>query len=125
MSDFDRLQGSWRQIASSIDGGAEIAAPTGDEFAGDLVTIFERDAFRVLDASGVVVLAGRFTIDEATNAIDWIDAFGPDAGAILPAIYELTGSTFAFAAADAGTARPSRVAPADGVTVRRFVRARS
>ena len=125
MSDFDRLQGRWRQIASSIDGGAETAAPSGDEFAGDLVTIFERDTFRVLDAAGDIVLAGRFVIDEANRAIDWIDAFGPDAGAILPAIYELTDASFAFAAADAGTARPSRVAPANGVTMRRFVRARS
>ncbi|HET9990850.1 MAG TPA: TIGR03067 domain-containing protein [Kofleriaceae bacterium] len=122
MSDLDRLQGRWRQIASSIDGGAESVAPAGDEFAGDLVTVFERDAFRVLDAAGAVVLAGRFVLDEAAHAIDWIDAFGPDAGVPLPAIYELTATTFAFAAADAGMPRPTRLAAAPGVTLRRFVR---
>jgi uncharacterized protein (TIGR03067 family) len=122
VSDFDRLQGRWRQVASSIDGGAETAAPIGDEFAGDLVTIFELAAFRVLDAAGAVVLAGRFILDENARAIDWIDAFGPDAGKPLPARYELTATTFAFAAVDSAMPRPTRVAAAIGVTLRRFVR---
>ena len=122
MSDFDRLQGRWRQVASSIDGGAEQAAPAGDDFAGGLVTVFEGDAFEVLGEGGAVMLAGRFVIDEAAHAIDWIDAFGPDAGRPLPAMYELTPTTLAFAAADAGAPRPTRVAPAPGVAFRRFVR---
>jgi len=117
------MQGRWRQIASSIDGEAESAAPSDDEFAGDLVTIFDRDTFRVLDAAGAVVLAGRFVLDEAANAIDWIDSFGPDAGQPLLAYYELTATTFAFAAADAGLPRPTGLAAAPGVTLRRFVRA--
>jgi uncharacterized protein (TIGR03067 family) len=123
VSDFDRLQGRWRQVASSIDGGAETAAPIGDEFAGDLVTIFERDTFRVLDAAGTVVLAGQFVLDETAHAIDWIDAFGADAGKPLPARYELTATTFAFAAAATDHPRPSSVSPGSNWTLRRFVRA--
>jgi uncharacterized protein (TIGR03067 family) len=123
VSDLELLQGRWRQVASSIDGGAESAASAGDEFAGALVTIFERDTFRVVDASGAEVLAGRFVLDEAAHGVDWIDAFGPDAGKPLLAIYELTATTFAFAAADAGMPRPTRLAPAPGVTLRRCVRA--
>ncbi|HEY6039022.1 MAG TPA: TIGR03067 domain-containing protein [Kofleriaceae bacterium] len=122
MIDLDRLQGRWRQVASSIDGAAEQAAPDGDEFAGALVTVFEGDTFRVLDDAGATVLAGRFVLDEAAHAIDWIDAFGPDAGRPLPAIYELTPTALAFAAADAGAPRPTRVEPARGVALRRFVR---
>ena len=122
MSDLDRLQGRWHQVASSVDGAAEQAAPADDEFAGALVTVFSGDAFEVLGEGGAVMLAGRFVIDEAAHAIDWIDAFGPDAGRPLPAIYELTAATFAFAAADAGAPRPARVEPARGVTLRRLVR---
>ncbi|MEP6865738.1 MAG: TIGR03067 domain-containing protein [Deltaproteobacteria bacterium] len=122
MSDLERLQGRWRQIASSIDGGPELEAPDGDEFAGDLVTEFAGDTFRVLDPSGAVVLAGRFVLDEAEHAVDWIDSFGADAGVVLPARYELTATTLAFAATDAGARRPVRVAPAAGITLRRFVR---
>jgi hypothetical protein len=47
---------------------------------------------------------------------------GADAGLVLPARYELTATTFVFAAADAGAARPVHVAPATGVTLRRSVR---
>jgi uncharacterized protein (TIGR03067 family) len=125
VSDLDRLQGRWRQIASSIDGGAETTAPLGDDFAGDLVTLFERDTFRVVDAGGAVLLAGRFVLDEAAHAVDWIDSIGADAGVVLPARYELTATTLAFAAADAGATRPAQVAPAPGVTLRRFVRLES
>jgi uncharacterized protein (TIGR03067 family) len=125
VSDLELLQGRWRQVASSIDGGAESAAPAGDEFAGALVTIFERDTFRVLDASGTILLSGRFVLDEATHGVDWIDSFGPDAGKPLLAIYELTTTTFAFAAADADMPRPTRLAPAPGVTLRRCVRSDS
>jgi hypothetical protein len=56
-TDHDRLQGSWRQLASSVDGGAELAAPAGDEFGGALVTVFAGDTFRVLDAAGEIVRA--------------------------------------------------------------------
>ncbi|MEO9157037.1 MAG: TIGR03067 domain-containing protein [Kofleriaceae bacterium] len=122
-SDHDRLQGRWLQIASSIDGGVERDAPAGDEFGGGLVTELAGDTFRVVDATGTTVLAGRFVLDEATRAVDWIDAFGPDAGKPLPARYELTDTTFAFAAADAGEPRPLRVSAAPGVTLRRMVRA--
>ena len=122
MGDFDRLQGRWRQVASSIDGGAEQAAAAGDEFAGELVAIFERDLFRVVDTEGTLVLAGRFVLDESAHAIDWIDSIGPDAGKPLLAIYELTATTFAFAAADTGMPRPTRIAPSAGITLRRFVR---
>jgi len=122
VSDLDRLQGRWRQVASSIDGGAEHASSVGDEFAGDLTTVFAGETFCVRDAAGAIVLEGRFVLDEAAHAIDWIDSTGPDAGKPLPATYELTAATFAFAAADAGAARPMRVAPAPGVTLRRLVR---
>jgi len=122
VSDLDRLQGRWRQVASSIDGGTEQATPDGDEFAGALVTVFEGDTFCVVDDAGTTVLAGRFVIDEAAHAIDWIDAFGPDGGKPLPAMYELTPTTLAFAAADSGAPRPIRVAPAPGVAFRRFIR---
>jgi uncharacterized protein (TIGR03067 family) len=123
VSDLELLQGRWRQVASAVGGGAESAAPAADEFAGALVTIFERDTFRVIDATGVEVLAGRFVLDEVAHAVDWIDSFGPDAGKPLLAIYELTATTFAFAAADAGMSRPPQLASAPGVTLRRLVRA--
>lgn len=122
VSDFELLQGRWRQVASSVDGSAEQHAPAGDEFGGGLVTEFAGDAFRVIDAAGATVLAGNFVLDEVEHAVDWIDSIGADAGVALPARYELTATTLAFAAADAGAARPIRVEPAAGVTVRRFVR---
>ena len=122
MSDLELLQGRWRQVASSIDGAPEQAVPDGDEFAGALIAVFSGDAFEVLGEGGAVMLAGRFVIDEAAHALDWIDAFGPDAGTPLPAMYELTPTTLAFAAADSGAPRPTRVAPAPGVAFRRFVR---
>lgn len=122
VGDLELLQGRWRQVASAIDGGVESAAPAGDEFAGALVTIFERDTFRVIDGAGATVLAGHFVLDEAEHAVDWIDSIGADAGVVLPARYALTATTLAFAAADAGAARPSHVAPAAGITLRRFVR---
>jgi uncharacterized protein (TIGR03067 family) len=122
VTDLERLQGRWRQIASSVDGAGEQAAFAGDEFGGALVTVFAGHTFHVLDAAGVTFLAGQFVLDEAAHAVDWIDSIGADAGTVLPARYELTETTFAFAAADAGAARPVHVAPAAGVTLRRLVR---
>jgi len=123
VTDLDRLQGRWRQVASSIDGAPEAAAPVADELAGAMTTMFSADTFRVLDPGGAIVLEGRFIIDETAHAIDWIDSIGPDAGKPLLAIYELSATTFAFSAADAGEPRPTRVVPMAGVTLRRFVRA--
>lgn len=120
--DLDRLQGRWRQVASSIDGAPETAAPIDDEFAGALITVFEADTFRVLDPEGATVLEGRFLLEEAARAIDWIDSIGPDAGNPLPARYELDATTLAFAVADSGMPRPTHVRAAPGITLRRFIR---
>jgi len=122
VSDFDRLQGRWRQVASSIDGAPETAAPIGDEFAGALTAVFAADTFRVLDPDGATVLEGRFLLEEAARAIDWIDSVGPDAGNRLPALYELGATTLAFAVADSGMPRPTHVRAAPGITFRRCVR---
>ena len=111
MSDLDRLQGSWRQTEGDDDYGAGLCT-----FAGDRFTVRDHD--------GAVMLEGTFVLDEGATPrqVDWTDATGPDAGTVLPAIYELTDTTLVFVAANADMPRPTAFRAGDGEVLRRFVR---
>src|SRR4051812_19740206 len=118
-SDLEALQGSWVQVTFEQDGIADppdIYGPLG------AVTTFAADHFSVRDAAGNLLLEGRFVLNDSARTVDWIDAIGPDAGKVLPAIYMLDAGRFTFIAADAGTARPTQFRTGPGQTMRSFVR---
>jgi len=113
MSDQDRLQGTWRQVEAHTDGE--------DEYAGDVLTTFEADRFTVHRADGTVLLHGTFVV-HPRNAIDWIDAIGPDAGRTLCARYELTANELLFVVGDPD--RPNSLDRQPGQVLRRCERVR-
>ncbi|HMH64768.1 MAG TPA: TIGR03067 domain-containing protein [Rhizomicrobium sp.] len=88
------------------------------------LTTFHQNRFAVWSAKGVMLLEGRFELDASTDpkTVNWIDAMGPDAGKILPAIYKLDGDHFVFIAGDEGAPRPTEFRTGPGQTMRSFVR---
>lgn len=104
------LAGTWRQIESRTDGA--------DEFGGDILTTFEGDRFTV-HRDGEVMLHGTFVMHD-DDAIDWIDAIGPDAGRVLPARYAVRANELLFVVGDPD--RPNSLDRQPGQTLRRFVR---
>ena len=121
-ADFDQLQGVWSPTYLEADG---IADPPDDEHtAPGAVCIFEGDRFRVVAPGDVLLLEGTFELGATASpkAITWIDSIGEDAGKALPAIYELTETTFRFVAADEGGPRPMRFETVAGLTLREFIR---
>jgi uncharacterized protein (TIGR03067 family) len=120
--DFDQLQGVWSQTYLEADG---VADPPNDEHtAPGAVCIFEGNEFRAVKADNTLLLKGTFELDATSTpkTITWVDSIGEDAGKALPAIYELSDTTFRFIAADEGQPRPTQFKTVAGLTMREFVR---
>lgn len=117
MSDRDRLQGTWRQVEARSDTAGDDGV---DEYGSDVLTTFEGESFIVRRSDSTVLLHGTFVL-HATNAIDWIDAIGPDAGRVLPARYALEDDALLFVVGDPD--RPASLERQPGQVLRRFVRA--
>jgi uncharacterized protein (TIGR03067 family) len=118
-SDLESLQGSWVQVAFEENGIADMPDAYGLQGA---VTTFAGNHFSVCDAAGSLLLEGHFVLDDSAKTVDWIDAIGPDAGQVLPAIYALDADRFTFIAADASAPRPTQFRTGPGETMRSFVR---
>lgn len=121
-ADIDTLQGKWSQTYLEADG---IAEPPNDEHTvPGAVCIFEGNEFKVIAPDKTLLLKGTFELDATTKpkSITWVDAIGGDAGKALPAVYELTNTTFRFIAADEGKPRPTHFKTVAGLTLREFVR---
>lgn len=121
MTDLERLQGVWEQVALEVDG---VANPADAHSGAGVLTTFAGTAFSVRAPDGTQLLAGAFELDERTKSVTWIDSIGADAGKRLPAIYRLEGDDFVFVAGDEHAQRPTRFATAAGETMRAFVRRR-
>ena len=119
--DLALLQGIWEQIGVEADG---IANPSGEYNASGTLTIFDGNAFSVVDAQGRVLLKGIFRLDATTipRQAVWVDEIGTDRGKHLPGIYNLSGDHFVFVAGDEGAAKPTDFRTESGQTLRRFVR---
>jgi uncharacterized protein (TIGR03067 family) len=121
LRDLAALQGVWEQIRHEADGSVD--APDDYGSPGALTTI-EGTTFSVRDASGALLLHGRFELDARCEpkAITWIDAIGADRGKRLPASYRLDGDRFLFIAAGAGAPQPTTFRTGPGQTLRGFAR---
>jgi uncharacterized protein (TIGR03067 family) len=120
--DLDLLQGVWSQTYLEVDGAVE---PPDDAYtAAGAFCIFMGNEFKVVTRDHCLLLKGTFELDASTTpkAITWVDSIGEDAGKELPAIYELTDSTFRFIAADEGEPRPTQFKTVAGLTLREFAR---
>lgn len=120
-TDLDRLQGEWAQVSFEENG---LLDPPDSHGADGSVMTISGQSFHVASPAGKTLVEGCFTLDHAgvSKGIDWIDSIGEDADKVLPAIYELSGDHFRFAAADAEKERPTTFAGGQGITVRGFVR---
>lgn len=120
-TDLARLQGVWEQLWMEEDG---VRDPPDSHGAPGARTVIAGDTFTVRTVAGVVLLLGRFELEDGRDpkAITWIDAVGPDAGKRLPASYILDGDRFVFIAADEGAPRPTVFRTRPGLTMRAFVR---
>ncbi|ROM49097.1 hypothetical protein BK648_13005 [Pseudomonas poae] len=120
-SDYNALQGTWEQTALEDSG---VLNPVDPHSAPGAITTIEGDRFQVTTVEGVILLAGRFSLDTNTHpkSITWVDAIGDDAGKQLPASYRLEGDHFVFIAADEGMPRPTVFSTGPGQTMRTFVR---
>ena len=119
--ELERLQGQWIQIAFEENGIPDPADTHGAP--GAVMTVTGR-RFHVAVPGAEALVEGSFKLDPAhyPKHIDWIDSIGDDAGKTIPAIYELKGDSFKFAAADPGMSRPDGFAGGHGITIRAFVR---
>jgi uncharacterized protein (TIGR03067 family) len=121
LGDLEALQGCWEQVALQVDG---LARPCDDLSPPGGTTVFIGNRFLVRAADGGQLLEGAFRLNVAANPkqVDWIDAEGPDAGKVLPAIYKLEGDRFVFVAGDADAPRPTQFCTGPGQVMRTFVR---
>jgi uncharacterized protein (TIGR03067 family) len=119
--DLEALQGCWKQVALQADG---FDRPYDDLSPVGGTTVFIGDRFIVRAADGGHLLEGRFRLEASTTPkqVDWIDAVGPDAGKVLPAIYKLEDDRFVFVAGDAGAPRPTQFCTGSGQVMRTFLR---
>lgn len=121
-NDLETLQGRWQQVYYERDGVVE---PSDDEAGWQPITEISGRNFTVTIADGSVVLAGVFAIFDTVTpkAVDWTDVSGPYAcDHTIPAIYEVTASTFAFCAAYDGQSRPMEFRTGPGQVLRRMKR---
>ena len=120
-ADLRFLQGRWTQVAFEENGATDAPDAHGSPKA---VTTIAGQTFHVAVPGEKALIEGSFTIDGSASPkrIDWIDSIGDDAGKLIPAIYELEGDSFRFAAADADMTRPEDFSGGQGITIRAFVR---
>jgi uncharacterized protein (TIGR03067 family) len=116
MNDFEKLQGTWKQIAYERDGVKELP----DEQGWHPRVTFTGNEFVVTLADGRVPIKGIFKIDPTCRpkAMDLTDTFGADAGKTFLAIYSLDGDQLVFCAADAGLERPTEFTTKPGQVLR-------
>lgn len=119
--DLAKLQGRWSQVWFEENG---VTDPPDTHGAPGAVMDISGRSFKVAVIGGETLIAGTFVLDGSVvpKRIDWVDGMGEDAGKTFPAIYELLGDHFEFAAADAGMARPENFSGGPGITIRSFVR---
>ena len=120
-TDFEKLQGQWRQIKFEENG---LIDPPDSHGADGAILTVSGNSFHVAVPGGETLIEGSFVLHESASPprIDWIDSIGDDAGKILPAVYRLSSDGFEFAAADPDMDRPEEFTGGDGITVRAFVR---
>ena len=120
-TDFELMQGKWREVSHERDGEAHFE----EEQGWQPVTRIHGNAFEVTISDGSVVLVGTFELFESQTpkAIDWHDVSGPYASDhLIRAIYEVTETSFVFCAAYNGGDRPTQLKSAPGLVVRRMER---
>lgn len=122
MTDLDLLQGRWRQVRFEENGEVD---PPDSHGAPDAILTIAGTSFHVAVPGEEPLVEGNLVLHSLTSpkGIDWIDSMGADAGLVLPAVYNLTDDSFAFAAADHGMERPRDFTGGNGITIRAFVRA--
>jgi uncharacterized protein (TIGR03067 family) len=115
-TDFEKIQGAWKQIAYERDGVKE---PVDDEGWDPRVT-FSGNTFVVTLTDGSVPIKGTFKLDptQQPKFMDLTDTFGGDAGKTFLAIYSLNGDRLVFCAADEGHDRPSSFETLPGCVLR-------
>ena len=119
--DLARLQGRWSQVA--FEENAMTDAPDSHGADGAVMSV-TGCRFHVAIPGQDPLIEGSFVMDASQDpgCIDWTDSIGDDAGKIIPAIYELKGDRFRFAAADPGMPRPEGFCGGQGITIRSFIR---
>lgn len=120
-SELRCFQGRWTQVAFEENGTTD--APDAHGSPNAVMTIAGQ-TFHVAVPGEEALIEGSFTMDGSTHPkrIDWIDSIGDDAGKLIPAIYEIEGDSFRFAAADPNMTRPEDFSGGPGITIRAFVR---
>jgi len=121
-SDFDTLQGVWRQVSLEADG---VANPPDEHTVTGALCYISSTHFMVRAPDGTVLIAGDFELGPSTQPkrITWIDSIGADQGKRLPAIYTLEQDRFTFIAADEDQPWPTEFKTVPGLTMRSFCRA--
>lgn len=121
ITDFENLQGKWRQVRFEENG---LIDPPDTHGAEGAVLTISGTGFHVAVPGGETLIEGNFVLHDlqSPKGIDWIDSMGEDAGKILPAVYRISPDSFEFAAADSGMARPVDFDGGRGITIRAFVR---
>src|SRR4051812_34557053 len=97
--DLDLLQGRWLQVGYERDGALQ---PVDEELNWQPQTEISGENFKVTIADGSVILGGVFKLFPAQSPkqVDWTDTYGSYASdKVIPAIYELTKTSFIFCAA--------------------------
>ena len=121
-SDLEAMQGRWQQVYYERDGVVE---PSDEEAGWRPITEISGHDFTVTIADGSVVLVGVFALFDTVTprAVDWTDVSGSYAcDHTIPAIYEVTASTFAFCAGYDGQGRPTEFRTGPGQVLRRMKR---
>jgi uncharacterized protein (TIGR03067 family) len=121
-TDLEVMQGRWREVLRERDG---VVDSSDGEQGWQPVTEIHEKTFTVTISDGSVVLVGTFELFDTRTprAIDWHDVSGPYASDhLIPAIYEITESSFVFCASYEG-ARPTEFRTRPGQVMRRMERA--
>ena len=120
-ADQQALQGRWMQVAFEENGRSDTPDKHGSPKA--VMTILDQ-TFHVAVPGESALIEGSFMMEGSAHPkrIDWFDRIGDDAGKLIPAIYEIEGDRFRFAAADPDMTRPKDFSGGHGITIRSFIR---
>jgi len=121
LSEMEKFQGSWVQIAYERDGVAE---PIDDEEGWKPRTIFTGSTFVVEIADGTTPIKGTFKIDPAQEPkhIEYTDTFGQYAGETYLGIYQISEEILVFCVGDHLAERPTEFKTRQGQVMRTFQR---